>query len=268
MLSLAPHPPGSKNFATKAAIQHARVSALVSANGNVPRKEHFTTAELWRDHKLEFPAPRKCGYCEVPRPSSELAVEHYRPKSAVTEWAVPNWKLLSDVPKIPKEPLKVKNVEKHGYWWLAYEWENYLLACDSCNSAFKGNLFPVEGPRGPCREGGHSGEVALLLNPYEPFDTQDHFAWDDLGYIRHKSDRGLATILVCGLNSTDKVAERLLFLTTVYDPALRDFNANKDTLSTEQMQRLGARSAPHAGMVRWWFLSSMHFEVSWDSYFS
>jgi uncharacterized protein (TIGR02646 family) len=34
---------------------------------------------------------------------------------------------------------------KNKYYWLAYEWSNFLLACRKCNSDCKGEQFPIEG---------------------------------------------------------------------------------------------------------------------------
>ncbi len=51
---------------------------------------------------------RVCAYCLTERP---LDLEHFRPKT--------------------------------GYWWLAYEAENYLLGCTACNRDRKGTQFPL-----------------------------------------------------------------------------------------------------------------------------
>lgn len=54
----------------------------------------------------------KCAYCEADtRVVSHGDVEHFRPKSK--------------------------------YWWLAYCYDNYLVACQVCNSVYKGNDFPL-----------------------------------------------------------------------------------------------------------------------------
>lgn len=53
----------------------------------------------------------KCAFCETS--DQQLEVEHYRPK-------------------------------KGGYYWLAYSWDNLLLACTKCNGA-KGNKFEIAG---------------------------------------------------------------------------------------------------------------------------
>ncbi len=62
----------------------------------------------------------KCCYCErkydEPR---HLAVEHFRPKTAVRQ--------------------SNKHKEQYpGYYWLAYDWDNLLLSCHECNSDWKG----------------------------------------------------------------------------------------------------------------------------------
>jgi hypothetical protein len=56
----------------------------------------------------------KCAYCEsMKEHDKEGDVEHFRPKST--------------------------------YWWLACCYDNYLFACKTCNSEWKGNSFPIDG---------------------------------------------------------------------------------------------------------------------------
>ncbi len=56
----------------------------------------------------------KCAYFESPTNVVAFGdVEHYRPKSE--------------------------------YWWLAYNYDNYLAACQLCNQKFKGADFPISG---------------------------------------------------------------------------------------------------------------------------
>lgn len=57
---------------------------------------------------------RSCAYCDRELPGNDRGdVEHFRPKSV--------------------------------YWWLAYRFENYLLACSICNSSYKIEKFPLLG---------------------------------------------------------------------------------------------------------------------------
>jgi uncharacterized protein (TIGR02646 family) len=87
----------------------------------------------------------KCWYCECKQERSDLHVDHFRPKGRVTG-------------------------EKghEGYWWLAFEWKNFRLACTFCNcirddseldeSGGKGTKFPIFDP--PPR----------MYRPHDPID--------------------------------------------------------------------------------------------------
>jgi hypothetical protein len=111
------------------------VAALTSAvtQGNAPkfnerRWKRFAGALSQIQHG-------KCGYCESKVTNvTDPDVEHFSPKSEVAflsddpkDWGV-------DEPYLPHvKGRKKKILAKRGYWWLAYSWENYLLACGVCN---------------------------------------------------------------------------------------------------------------------------------------
>lgn len=68
----------------------------------------------WKSAKVKVRADsgKKCAYCEAS--TSVVAhgdVEHFRPKAL--------------------------------YWWLAYDFDNYLFACQICNQIYKSDNFPV-----------------------------------------------------------------------------------------------------------------------------
>ncbi|WP_099864914.1 hypothetical protein [Pararhizobium haloflavum] len=68
----------------------------------------------WKSAKTKVRADsaKKCAYCEAS--TSVVAhgdVEHFRPKSL--------------------------------YWWLAYDFDNYLFSCQICNQIYKKDFFPV-----------------------------------------------------------------------------------------------------------------------------
>lgn len=70
----------------------------------------------------------KCAFCEAkPLPVSDGDVEHFRPKASLRQ---------SDA-----DPL-----QRPGYYWLAYDWENLLFACERCNRRHKKSLFPLVEP--------------------------------------------------------------------------------------------------------------------------
>ena len=61
-----------------------------------------------------------CAFCES-RISKYDDAEHFRPKHAIT------------------------GVNTDGYYWLAVEWSNLLIACKVCNNDYKQTHFPITG---------------------------------------------------------------------------------------------------------------------------
>jgi uncharacterized protein (TIGR02646 family) len=86
----------------------------------------------------------KCCYCEIKRGKREFDVEHFRPKGKVTG--------------------DKRNLS--GYWWLAYNWENLLIACKMCNQK-KGTHFPLkdESKRAYGEKCDIEEEEPFLINP-------------------------------------------------------------------------------------------------------
>jgi uncharacterized protein (TIGR02646 family) len=92
----------------------------------------------------------KCAYCETQNPTSHDVVEHYRPKNG--------WRQN-----------RGDELTKPQYFWLSYDWENLLFACDQCNdSGHKQNLFPLANPadRATPQQPDTSVEVPMLLRAY------------------------------------------------------------------------------------------------------
>lgn len=167
----------------------------------------------------------KCAYCE----SRFLAVgarevEHYRPKGGVKEEA--GWP---------------------GYWWLAYDWDNFLPTCRDCNKSLrqhivtsemtesevlflfakkssvahgKGNQFRLRGVRAITENCDSNLEDPLLIDPCKK-DPADHLIWDfanELALLQPKvslgveSEYGAYTIATCALNRAPLVIDRLSVL--------------------------------------------------------
>jgi len=89
----------------------------------------------------------KCCYCEKRLDERIGEIEHYRPKSAYKE-------------------NEISASNKPGYYWLAYEWSNLLLACRSCNN-IKLEIFPIKYEYNRILHHGLNinKEDALILNP-------------------------------------------------------------------------------------------------------
>ena len=105
----------------------------------------------------------KCCFCESK--VSHVAygdVEHFRPKKG--------WK------QSHKDSLN-----RPGYYWLAYDWDNLFFSCQLCNQRGKGNLFPLLNPAMRAKNHTHdiSQEMPLFIHPMQ--DDPEKF----IGFNRH-----------------------------------------------------------------------------------
>lgn len=137
---------------------------------------------------------RKCAYCEsLLTGTSNGDVENFRPK-----WGAVNGN---------------GTVDQHHYWWLAYEWDNLLVACQICNQANKKNHFPVIGNRiGPGEN--VRNELPLLIDPSVD-DPAEHLLFKEDGVVEGITDRGVASIAILGLNRATLVESRAHALATL-----------------------------------------------------
>lgn len=87
--------------------------------------------DLWRIQH------NKCCYCEMRIRRDYNDVEHFRPKATAS--------------RLPG------CTSKHGYWWLAYTWDNMLYACPGCNRSEKNDRFPLR-----------EGSIALIAEQTPP----------------------------------------------------------------------------------------------------
>jgi len=105
---------------------------------------------------------RVCAYCGCDLPRNDRGdVEHFRPKG------------------------KVDEDENHGgYWWLAYDLNNYLLSCSLCNRVRKRDRFPLRaGARIRVtyeRRQRLRDEARLLLHPeWDPVEEWLRVEWQE-----------------------------------------------------------------------------------------
>ena len=245
-------PPKPHNFEECMAPHRQRVEASLQSE-ETPDFE----PPVWQSYKEHFARAQhgKCGYCEAPALATGVGdVEHFRPKGAVSE--------LSDDPQSwGREGPGLANVagrrffpvSDQGYWWLAYSWENWLLACERCNRPWKGTLFPIaEIPRptpSPDVE-----ETPLLLDPCGSEEPSVHLRFDLLGQIEAVSGSriGLETVRTLGLDrhrlreSRAEKAKRVHALVRKLESAEGDqFEA-----TLHDIREMGRPEYPHAGMVR------------------
>lgn len=129
----------------------------------------------------------KCAYCESSLTYTSYGeLEHFRPRAGA-------------------RGLGGEYAPQH-YWWLAYDWDNLLIACQLCNSKYKRDYFPVEDERRRAAAGvrgaGLLREGALLINPCEE-NPADHLDFLPDGAIRPLTKRGEVTIKILGLDRAE-----------------------------------------------------------------
>ena len=127
-------------FECRVQKERDRVRTAIEA-GAIPKIDK----SLWRGFKREFSAQQqgKCGYCEINVMVGHFGdVEHFAPKNEVAEFNDGDSEgtetdflatLQGRSPSLKVTP---------GYWWLAYDWNNYLLSCGVCNEVWKSSIFP------------------------------------------------------------------------------------------------------------------------------
>lgn len=261
-------------------VATAKESAEQWAKGKQTKPCEFE--DLWSKHKASFSklTRSKCAYCELPIAADDKGgdLDHYRPKGAITK--------LSDDPATWGREIDghnrrdrrftrtITNVAR-GYYWLAYDWNNYVFSCGTCNSKWKGNLFPIQG--------GHQGnptpattakEIPLLLNPYGKIDPAEHLEFEKSGLVteRNGSDIGFETIRVCGLGRDSLLGSRRYVAQLAWGRLnrlkleLRQEPINKPRLrrAIGDVLRMGNPDAPHAGMVRILWQQMDPFGIPWD----
>lgn len=146
----------------------------------------------------------KCGYCEQCLDSALDGgnIDHFRPKAEVEDLSEQGKEMPDDVCIAPGSR-KVSKRWPRGYWWLAYDWNNFLLACGDCNCRWKIGVFPIVGGRkGPPTPEEWEKENPLLLNPFGNEDPAEHLEFSEFGGIvpLDGSPLGRETIKTCNLD--------------------------------------------------------------------
>lgn len=172
-------------------------------------KMHYEFIVQYRK-ELESMYRDKCGYCESSKGTEGyLTIDHYRPKK------------------------EVKGEKLHpGYYWLGYEWTNFVIACPKCNS-YKYSHFPIDETRGtrrmkpPMRNGELDLELchvnsktlraewALILHP-EMDNPEEHLMFLENGEVTGITEKGKKTIEICQLNRDTLVTERRRLIDKFY----------------------------------------------------
>ncbi len=162
---------------------------------------------LWQAYKDHFARAQcsKCAFCEMSIVNHDSAVDHFAPKKAVAELsedeAERGQERKHGLPNMGDR--KAARTIGSGYWWLAYEWSNYLVVCSACNEKWKRCFFPVQATTRQWPPHPEVAEPPLLLNPFDDRAPWRHFRFDEFGRVVAAPDsiRGQATIETMGFDT-------------------------------------------------------------------
>lgn len=166
---------------------------------------------------------KKCAYCEKTLVDTDKHVEHYRPKSI--------------------------------YYWLAFSWDNLLLACAECNRK-KTNIFAINGERAVYNSQSleelqssiqilDGQEKPRLINPEQVSQSflNEHLKFHLFenpngkeGELSSSEDRLIYTIEICDLNREELRERRLTLLQDLKNAILERkalYKEDKEMLANE-----------------------------------
>jgi uncharacterized protein (TIGR02646 family) len=184
----------------------------------------------------------KCAFCESQVTHiSQGDVEHFRPKGRFRQRAG-------------------DSLERPGYYWLAYTWENLLFACQLCNQRYKKNEFPLSNPAKRARS--HRDDVSveqpLFVDPSSGEDPAASLSFrEEVPF--HRNKRGKETIRALGLTRAplqEKRKERLDTLEMIFFVAYKLPLPNTAILPEEVqrardlLRRAISDAGEYAAMVR------------------
>jgi hypothetical protein len=225
---------------------------------------------LWQRYKRHFAVAQhsKCAFCEMSIVSHDSAVDHFAPKAEVWELSAnPEERGHEREDGLPNtRGRKAARKAQIGYWWLAYEWRNYLVVCSVCNEKWKRCFFPVADEVRRWPPDPEVPEEPLLLNPFDDPAPWRHFRFDSAGQMAAApgSIRGQATMDTLGFDvspggrsrreSLRLHREALAQDAYTYARAFTWYSLNGPAESAvfalDTLCRLGGVERAHAGMIR------------------
>lgn len=164
--------------------------APVEIDGELYGRKSIRRKHYHEKNGVAPPFRGKCVYCESRH--GVLDIEHFRPKNSVTDAS--------------RAPAPDGTARAHpGYYWLAYDLDNLMVACRDCNTGWKGDQFPLEDEQ--CRAWASTDDLArekpMLINPLVE-EPSEHLTVDlATGVLEKKSPRGDRVIKLLGLNERD-----------------------------------------------------------------
>lgn len=213
---------------------------LAKESDKVKKVELIKANSLWKEIKPELAklSSNKCWYTDSLQVGTDVDVDHYRPKGNIAE-------LIKNVPPHP------------GYWWLAYDLENYRYSCIFANrrrtdietkiTGGKSDHFPLksESERAWNETVNYKDELPMLLDPCKISDVKLlAFKEDGEAMPRARKDarpndynRAKISIKLYNINHSEFVKQRI---------ELRDQISDELKMAKRFYDKLESGDAAHA----------------------
>ncbi len=227
----------------------------------VKARAYSEKSSLWSTIKPVYMGLQcnKCVFCERQFENErygkiEFDVEHFRPKSSVKAW-----------PDATAHPALAYGYDTgpasvSGYYWLAYDLENYAASCKACNSALKSNYFPVGDARGQAAVGFKAllKEKPFLCYPLGDLDADPEDLVSFVATIAtpkakdgHARERGQIIIDFFDLNGRDVLHQQRAQMIAMVGGALAAHAAGTATATDEEViKKIDNAALPHASCLR------------------
>lgn len=221
----------------------------------VQNKKFDDGSPIWSIVKPAFMQVQsnKCVFCERQLEAGPIEhdLEHFRPKSSVKEWPDPDHPV--------QYSFATGAASSKGYYWIAYDVQNYAASCKQCNTPLKSNYFPIAGRRktapGPFAK--LSTEKAFLCYPIgdgddDPEDLITFVATTAVPAAKSgfKRRRGQIIIDFFQLNVREQLHRERARMLVLLGDALDRFEASRTDLDQRLIGSLTATRTPHAGCLR------------------
>lgn len=218
-------------------------------------------SSIWSSAKPAFMQLQmnKCVYCERQFENKEFGaiefdLEHFRPKGAVKVWPDPQ------VHPNLSYGIHTGHASGTGYYWLAYDLQNYAASCKVCNTIFKLDYFPVSHARGSATHpvAALASEKPFLCYPIGTIDDDP----EDLVTFRvttavpaqksgHGRQRGRIIIDFFGLNDREVLHRERARMISIFGGALLAESKGHATSHDKQLiSKMGSSMLPHSACLR------------------
>lgn len=227
----------------------------------VKNEGYAEKSSLWSTVKPVYMRAQqlKCVFCERQFENErygkiEFDVEHFRPKSSVAAW-----------PDAALHPSLAYNfvtgaASMSGYYWLAYDIENYAASCKACNTALKSNYFPIAGARvgAVCSVAALASEEPLLCYPLgigdddpETLVTFDATTAKPVAKFGHLRRRGQIIIDFFDLNGREQLhRQRAQMISMVGSALAADHAGTASQTDKKVVAGIDNPALPHASCLR------------------